>query len=109
MPEEKRRRFDLLALGLLTANVFLAVSLLTYDPADPPSSLIYPPRTLAQNACGPLGAFAARALFDAMGFGAYFVSLTLAVVTLRLLMGRTISDPALRFAGWLLTAAGLCA
>jgi S-DNA-T family DNA segregation ATPase FtsK/SpoIIIE len=107
MPEEKRRRLDLLALVLLAVNLFLAVAVFSYDPADPPSTLVYPPRAETRNACGPLGALAARVLFGAFGMAAYFVAASLATVTVLLLMRREISDAALRLGGWLLTLLGL--
>ena len=42
MIDFQRLRNDLLALGCLALAVFLALSLGTYDPADPPGSLVFP-------------------------------------------------------------------
>src|SRR5437016_2841966 len=108
MPEESRRRLDLVALGLLAAHIFLAVALLTYDPADPPSAATYPPRAHTANACGPLGAIVARMLFAGFGVGAYYLATSSGAVTVLLLMRRTIRGPAVRFLGWLLTLIALC-
>jgi S-DNA-T family DNA segregation ATPase FtsK/SpoIIIE len=108
MPEEARRRLDLVALGLLAAHIFLAAALLTYDAADPPSTLTFPPRAHTANACGPLGAFVARGLFSGFGLGAYYLALSSGAVTVLLLLRRTIHGPAIRFLGWLLTLVALC-
>src|SRR5256885_510215 len=108
MPEESRRRLDLIALGLLAAHIFLAVALLTYDPADPPSAVTYPPRAHTANACGPLGALVGRGLFGGFGGGAYSLAVSSGAVTVLLLMRRTIHGPAVRFFGWLLTLIALC-
>ena len=56
MLEERDPKLDLLAVGLLALTIFLGVSLLTHDPADPPSNLVYPERTEISNVCGRYGA-----------------------------------------------------
>ena len=43
MFENRRLKLDLLALGLLAMVAFLATSLASYDPADPPGTLVSPP------------------------------------------------------------------
>ena len=73
MLEQRDLKKDLLALGLLALAVFLAASLLSYDPADPPSKLVYPERPEVLNACGRSGAFVSRCLFTALGLGAYYL------------------------------------
>lgn len=69
----RRLGIDLLALGLLAATVFVGLSLVSYDPADPPARLVYPPRAEALNLCGPTGAYIAHALRTLFGLGAYFI------------------------------------
>ena len=54
MFENRNLKFDLITLVLLAATALLAVSVLSYDPADPPSTLVYPSPTEFQNACGPI-------------------------------------------------------
>ncbi len=108
MPEEARRRLDVVALCLLAAHIFLVVALATYDPADPPSTLTFPPPAHTANACGPLGALVARGLFNGFGLGAYYLAASSGTVTLLLLLRRTIQGPAVRFLGWLLTLSALC-
>ena len=42
MLENRKLKLDLLALALLAAVIFLAAALLSYDPADPPGTLVFP-------------------------------------------------------------------
>ena len=73
MLEKRNLKVDLLALGLLAATVFLAVALLSYNPADPPSSLVYPSDVETSNACGRLGAWIANLMLQGLGIGAYYL------------------------------------
>ena len=52
MLEHRRLTLDLLALGLLATVIFLAAALWTFDPADPPSQLVFPPHNEPVNVCG---------------------------------------------------------
>jgi len=108
MLEDRNLRLDLLALGLLALTIFLAAALLSYDPADPPSTLVYPPHAETLNACGRSGAVASRWTFEALGLGAYYLLVSLAVLDVVLLSRRSVSQPGLRFAGWLLSLVGVC-
>ena len=107
MLEERSLKLDLLALGLLAVTVFLAASLLSYDPADPPSELVYPPSAQTANLCGRSGALVSMGLLGAFGLGAYYLLFSLAVLDSLLLARRKITDPVLRLAGWLLSLAGI--
>ena len=66
MLEERDLKVDLLALGLLALVIFLAAALLSYDPADPPSKLVFPERAETLNICGRSGAMASRLLLDGL-------------------------------------------
>ena len=85
MLENRHLRLDLCAVGLLALTVFLAVSLLTYSPADaigelprPLDSwyqqdvLHYPQQTEVINACGRAGAIVADLLTAAPRLRFYF-------------------------------------
>ena len=87
--------------------VFLGLALFTYNPADPPGSLVFPLNAKIANACGRSGAVAAEMLLEAFGLGAYFLVLSLAVVDGWLLTRRPITEPLLRGAGWLMALAGV--
>ncbi|MGI9429754.1 MAG: DNA translocase FtsK 4TM domain-containing protein, partial [Bythopirellula sp.] len=70
MFENRNLRVDLFNLVLLGLTVLLGMAVLTYDPADPPSTLVYPPLAAYQNACGPIGAYVAHFLLESVGIGA---------------------------------------
>ena len=88
MLDNRDLRQDLIAIGLFGLVLFLGISLLTYDPADPvaepvaplnwlhqPDPLVYPQHTVPSNACGYWGAWAADLTFSTLGYSAYFLSL----------------------------------
>ncbi|HUG90483.1 MAG TPA: DNA translocase FtsK 4TM domain-containing protein [Planctomycetaceae bacterium] len=72
MLDFQRLRNDLLALALLAAVVFAGLSLASFDPADPPAQLVFPPPARVSNLCGPAGAHAAYWLHRLFGLGAWF-------------------------------------
>src|SRR5215469_12943927 len=107
MLDQRNPKLDLAALVLLALTIFLSISLFTYDPADPPSDLVYPPQTVVHNACGWVGAIVAATLFQAVGLGAYYLVISLAMFDASLLGHRPVRDPWLRGIGWLLSLTGL--
>jgi S-DNA-T family DNA segregation ATPase FtsK/SpoIIIE len=107
MLRKRNPKTDLVALGLLAATVFLGASLLSYNPADPPSHLVWPERTTTANLCGRSGAWTSAVVFSALGIGAYYLLASLAAVDAALLARRRIGAPVLRLTGWLLSLAGL--
>ena len=109
MLEQRDLKKDLLALGLLALAVFLAAALLSYDPGDPPSKLVYPERTEVLNLCGRSGAFVSRYLFSALGLGAYYLVISLGLFDAMLLARRPLTQPIIRLCGWLISLAGLTA
>jgi S-DNA-T family DNA segregation ATPase FtsK/SpoIIIE len=100
MIDRSRLKTDLLALGLLAATVFVALSLVSHDPADPPAATVYPARTATLNTCGAAGAWITHLLHTAFGAGAWFVLLAMAVVDVRLFSRKTEHDPLVRGIGW---------
>ncbi|MEN6450579.1 MAG: DNA translocase FtsK [Thermoguttaceae bacterium] len=109
MLENRNLKLDLLALTLLAGVVFLAAALLSYDPADPPSRLVFPPHSQPMNMCGHCGAAISRVLFEGLGLGAYYLLLSLGFLDAALLIRREINQPWLRAAGWLLSLIGVTA
>jgi S-DNA-T family DNA segregation ATPase FtsK/SpoIIIE len=107
MFDERNLKCDLAALALLALVIFLTAALFSYDPADPPSSLVYPSHLEIHNTCGRSGAVIARLLFESLGIGAYYLIVSLTVLDAVLLMHRRISQPWLRAGGWLLSLTGL--
>ncbi|MEN6495735.1 MAG: DNA translocase FtsK 4TM domain-containing protein, partial [Thermoguttaceae bacterium] len=108
MLEQRDLRLDLLALGLLALCVFLAASLVSYNPADPPNGLVYPQPTTVANVCGRSGAVVSVLLLNALGVGAYYLIFSLMVFDSVLLARRPVGQPLLRLIGWLLSLTGIC-
>ncbi|MFQ5731202.1 MAG: DNA translocase FtsK 4TM domain-containing protein [Planctomycetaceae bacterium] len=104
----QRIKTDLLALGLLALTVFAGLSLASYDPADPPSELVFPARAATMNLCGTAGAQFAHALRTAVGVGMWFVLVALITADLRLFRREPVTDPLARIAGMTLSLAALC-
>lgn len=107
MLAERNVRLDLFALLLAACTVFLTLTLLTYSPADPPSTLVYPSAATPTNACGKMGAYTAHALFEGLGVGAYFIAFSLGTLATLLLQGRKIEQPWMRAVGWSMALVGL--
>jgi len=107
MLEQRNVKLDLIALALLALTLFLAIALLTYDPADAPSTVIYPNHAVIHNAAGWLGAWTAWLLLESLGVGAYYVLLSLGALDLRLLSHQPIQERWLRTLGWLLSLSGM--
>lgn len=104
----ERLKSDLLALALLAAIVFLALSLGSYNPADPPSTFVYPTDLEPTNLCGPTGSFLAYYLLNGFGLGAWFLVGSLVFADLGLFARKPIKDPFVRLAGIGVLLAGIC-
>ncbi len=107
MLENRSLKLDLFALALLAGCALLAAALFSYDPADPPGTLVFPPRATVANRCGPVGAYAAHLLYSGVGFAAFYVVGSLAAVAVLLLMRREMNQPVLRGVGWTASLAAL--
>jgi S-DNA-T family DNA segregation ATPase FtsK/SpoIIIE len=107
MFEDRSLKLDLCALALSALVVFLGVALWTYAPADPPSTLVWPPSETVENACGRAGALAAHHLLESVGVGAYYLAGSLAALTFFLFVRREIDQPVIRTIGWLISVLGL--
>ncbi len=105
----RRLRTDLLALLLLVVTVFSGLSLVSYDPVDPPAQAVYPARAEVLNWCGPIGAYVAHYQRHYFGLGIYVLLAGAVVFDLRLLSRRPLTDPLLRVFGGLLAVAAACA
>ncbi len=107
MFEDRSLKIDLCALALLALAVFLGVALWTYNATDPPSTIVWPSSSEVHNACGSAGAFTAHYLFESLGVGAYYLTVSLAILTVLLLLHREIDQPILRTFGWAISVVGL--
>ncbi len=89
-------------LALLFACVFLALSLLGYDPGDAPGSAAYPANDPPKNYCGPVGALLAHVLFTAFGWSAWLILMAMAVLDGLSFRRRAVHEKGLRLGGFLL-------
>ncbi len=105
---------------LLVLVVFLGLSLVTFDAADPAVELVYPfgewyqqdtltypVSQVTTNACGRWGSLVSSFLFDGFGLGAYYVVASLAAIAVVLIVRREIDSPALRTVGWIASLIGM--
>jgi len=103
-----RLRTDLLALAILAMAVFVGMSLVSYDPADPPAFGVYPARTAPLNLGGATGATVAQALVTSFGIGAYFLLAALVVADIRLFARDAAGDPWLKLIGAAIMLTAIC-
>jgi S-DNA-T family DNA segregation ATPase FtsK/SpoIIIE len=108
MPDVQRLKSDLLALCLLALTVFLALTLVSYSPADPPGGAVFPPPKLLHNLCGPTGARLAHVLHSLFGLGSWFLLGAVALFDIRLFSRKPVPDPVVRILGGILMMGAVC-
>lgn len=99
MFDYSRLKTDLLALAILAMAVFVGMSLMSFDPADPPAQGIYPGRTVPLNLGGVYGATVSQTLLAAFGIGAYFLLAAIVVADIRLFARDSAGDPVMKLLG----------
>ena len=104
----RRIRDDVLALALLAAAGFVALSLISYSPADPPAKLIWPETNTIRNVCGEWGAQVAFHLTQYCGLGAWFVLLCMLTSDARLFSKEGVSGWISRLVGIALASVAVC-
>ncbi|MEX0724792.1 MAG: DNA translocase FtsK [Planctomycetaceae bacterium] len=104
----QRLKTDLLGLCLFAATLFVALSLFSYDPADPPSTLIAPQNIAATNLCGQAGAYAAHALRFTFGVGSFVFVAGMLFLSVRLFSRYEKMGPLWEGLGWALSIASAC-
>lgn len=115
MSASRQIEFDIEALLLSAFCVFLWLSLLSYDPADPvlqfPAPLnrwivldpqVYPVNEQSTNWCGWIGATSAQLLIQSVGFGSVLVALGLSVLAVWMFQVQSNYVRATRQVGWVL-------
>ena len=107
--DRSRLKLDIIALSVFFCIVFFALSLLSYDPADPPSSFNWPPNSSVRNLCGTVGATVAFGTIAGIGAGVFVLFAGLVVLDVLLFLRRSASDKMLRLVGWLLILSGTSA
>ncbi len=90
---DSRRRSELLGFLVAVAGLLILLSLASYLPEDPSLNTSAGPAAATQNWVGPVGAYIADLLFQALGWGAYLIPVLLLVVGSRLLLVRPFATP----------------
>jgi S-DNA-T family DNA segregation ATPase FtsK/SpoIIIE len=80
-------------------GLFLAASILSFHPADPPSDALYPPNVPLHNWCGSVGAYIAYGVLSGIGDGAYPLLLFIVAGALMWLSGLSLEDKVFRTIG----------
>jgi S-DNA-T family DNA segregation ATPase FtsK/SpoIIIE len=107
--DRSRLKLDIVALALFFGLVFFGLSLLSYDPADAPSTLVWPQNEEVYNLCGAIGATIAYGAIAALGAGVYVLLLGLVCLNILLFARHRVSDVILRVLGWVSLLVGTSA
>jgi DNA segregation ATPase FtsK/SpoIIIE, S-DNA-T family len=99
-----RRLLLVLAVGIWA---FVLASMVGYDPADPPTHVVWPANDVVTNWCGPFGAQIAYGLFKALGFGAWLLVSFFGLGLLSAACGAAPKHAIVRFIGLILMAAAI--
>src|SRR5439155_24670295 len=90
------------AVGLLVAAMLVALAVFSYDPTDPPSGTLHPPRAKPNNLLEIPGAWLAHGLFESLGLAVYGLLATWFVLVTLLFLRRRVVRWSIRLAGWTL-------
>ena len=93
-----------IALGFSVVWLLLALSLLSYSPADPPGHTVVPVNDPPSNWIGPVGAFLAHWTYLLLGAGAWALLAGTGVWLGLAITRRTVTQPTLRVVGVVLLA-----
>jgi S-DNA-T family DNA segregation ATPase FtsK/SpoIIIE len=104
--ENKALIFGLQVCGLVLC-LFLMFSCMSFDIGDAPSGYVAPNNSPASNWCGRGGAFVAFYILYYVGPGVFIAYITAISVLTAILLGRSLSQPILRFTGLLLLTAAV--
>ncbi len=120
MPEPRNVRWDIAALIVAAASVFVWLSLLTHDPADPlpklpsplsrlyqPDIVSYPINDKVANQCGYTGAWLSHLLLQSIGAGAYLAAALMGLSVVVMLRQQPWASPLGRSVGWTLVGLSL--
>ena len=96
---ESRRLSELLGLLTGVAGLLILLSLASYLPQDPSLNTSVDAGAIPHNWIGPVGAYAADALFQAFGWVAFLIPLALLVLGVRWLLVRPFEAPRTKAVG----------
>ena len=87
------------AVATFFVGLFLAASVLSFHPADPPADALYPASTSLYNWCGSMGAYVAYAILSGIGDGAYPLLLFIVAGAFMWLSELSLEDKVFRIIG----------
>ena len=99
MIDYRRLQTDLIALAIFAASLFVALSLISFTPVDPPSGLVYPTPENVANWCGPIGAKVSFGLMNTFGYSCYVLLAAVLIFDLKLFSDTPFRDTVLRIIG----------
>jgi DNA segregation ATPase FtsK/SpoIIIE, S-DNA-T family len=110
-PSENRRLNELVGILGVTLAILLALSLLSFSPADRSLDVSVAPAlaTPAHNWIGPAGAYGADLLFQLLGYAAFLLPVGLFVVAVRWFRSEAVGSPAAKIVGGVLLVTALAA
>jgi S-DNA-T family DNA segregation ATPase FtsK/SpoIIIE len=108
-PTENKRLNELIGFLCITLAVLMALALLSYRPEDVSLNVSAPPADgpLARNWIGPVGAYGADLLFQALGFAAFLLPLAIAVLGWQWFRSRAIDSQTATLIGYALLLVSL--
>ena len=103
-PTENKRFNELIGFLCITLAVLMALALISYSPHDVALNVSAPTAEggLAKNWIGPVGAYGADLLFQALGFAAFLLPAALLVLGWRWFRSRAITSQAATIVGYVL-------
>ena len=103
-PTENKRFNELIGFLCITLAVLMALALISYIPHDVALNVAAPTAEggLAKNWIGPVGAYGADLLFQALGFAAFLLPAALLVLGWRWFRSRAITSQAATIVGYVL-------
>ena len=115
MTEPRNVRWDMAAIAMATAAVFVTLSLWSHDAADvvgplvppfnylyQPDQVAYPDNAITANWCGYWGSLVSHLLLHSIGIGAYFAAGLMFLSCVAMLRRDPIASPLGRSLGWTL-------
>jgi S-DNA-T family DNA segregation ATPase FtsK/SpoIIIE len=107
-PRENRRVNELVGILGVTLAILVALSLLSFSPADRSLDVAVAPAA-AHNWIGPAGAYGSDLLFQLLGYAAFLLPVALFALALRWFRSEAIGSPTAKIVGCLLLLAALAA
>ena len=104
----RKLKSDLIALTLLGVTLFVGLSVLSFDPADEPGSMVFPVHQKVSNLCGEIGAKLAWGMRSCFGLGAWLIVAGLAICDFRLLTRGPDDNLRQRMAGGVMMLGTVC-